>query len=225
MKHPTRATAGLAAVCALVCAAAAFFTAASRDPVYESSAEVSDYLALRKGAELRGDLFSLEVVARLTADTVDPPLTPAEVKRRVTVSSPTRDGRRMITATAARAPVARNVAAAYARQYISHRENSLSARFRDQRRALRSQLRGLDRRKERARIRDQIALLRLRERRAPQSRISQQASLPDSPARPKPWRNALIALVVGALLALLVRRLASRLDRTGDTNAAAAAWG
>lgn len=218
-----RATAGLAGVCALVAAAGAFFTAASSDAVYESSAEVSDYLALLKGDQLGANLFSLEVVARLTAETADPPLEPADVSRRVTVTGPTRDGRRTITAAAPKPSAARDLAAIYGQQYVSHRMNSLNAQVRDRRRALRSQLRRLDGAEDRARLREQIVLLRRAERSAPQPSISRRASLPDSPARPTPWRNALIALVAGALLAILFRRLTLRLGDTGDANAVGAA--
>ncbi len=224
MRMPATGTMVLAAVCGLAAALGAFLAAGTQAPLYESRAELSDPLSLLQGEQLRGTDFSLEVVIARTAAAEDLP--DAVVRRRVTVSEPDPNGHRTITALAPSPRDARDLAARYTVSYIDHRTQAVSAQARNVRSALRTQLKRKRSRRARQRTRQQIRLVRAAERAAPPARFLRRAPLPAAPVSPKPWRNALLALVAGALLGVVFRRLAEHhARRPGDARPIAEAGG
>ncbi len=224
MRMPATGTMVLAAACGLAAALAAFLAAGTQAPLYESRAELSDPSFRLQGEGLRGTNFSLEVVIDRTAAAEGLP--DAEVRRRVTVSDPDPDGRRTITALASTPRDARDLAARYTVAYIVHRAQAVNGQARSLRMALRTQLKRLRSRPARQRTREQLRVLRAAERATPQARFTRRAPLPDAPVSPKPWRNALLALVAGTLLAVLFRRLAEHhARRPGDAPPVAEAGG
>lgn len=210
MSFRNRATTAFVGACGLAAVIGAVLATSVQDRPYQSRGVLSDPLSLLTGSELRGRQFAIPVAFARTAESLDPPLLPAEVRQRVSLSRTTPDGRRTVTAVAPRPSEAQALADKFMEQYISQRAGAVAAEVRLRRAVLHLTFSTHPDRRVREQAKARLRRLRATALAAPPARVSEPASFPTSPVSLNVWRKALIALGLGGLLGVLFRELVKR---------------
>ena len=180
------------------------FVQESQDPAREAATNV--------------ELVSLEEVADRTARRLGRGLSGEDVSEATEVEAEGQSDVVSISATAPDPQFAARLANTFGEEYVDFRREADRSTIREAQQLVRSELRGLSPKERRAESGQSLAerlnqLGVLASLQTGNAELAETARPPDDPASPKPLRNALLGLVLGALLGLGLALLVDRLDR------------
>jgi succinoglycan biosynthesis transport protein ExoP len=188
------------------------------DEVVAGGAVFADLVDDNRFAVTNLRLISLDVVAERTAKRLGSPLDGDEVSESVDTSPKGQSDLATVSATGPSPGAAARLANTYATVYISMREEADHALIRQNVRVLQRQLDALPEDQSTAEkgavLRDRLEKLQLLDQvKLGGIQLVQPAREPSGPSAPKPVRNALIGLPLGALLGIGLALMLGRLDR------------